>query len=265
MRDSPDLDAAARLLDQGRPEEALDALAGLDAADPEVALLEAGARLDLADGEGCEDALARAAAGLAADEPDLLWLRAELDFRRWRLDAARAGFEALAAVEDSPLAEDRLARLAELAGDDAAAARHDARLARLDPAAAPLAETLDDDAFDAVLERAIAALPAVYREALEGAELVVAPLPEASLCLPGEELETPPDLLGLFVGASALERAEAGGNLVPTPIVYVFQRNLERAVSSVAELEEEARITLYHELGHLLGHDEEGVAEMGLA
>lgn len=265
MRESSHLDAAARLLDQGRPAEALEALAGAAPDDPEAALLEAGALLELGDEAGCRAALERAEERLDPREPDLVWTRAELDFRCWRLDAARAGFEALAAEEESPEVHDRLARLAELAGDDAAAARHDRRLAELDPEAAPLADALDDDAFDAVLERAIAALPSVYREALERAELVVAPFPEPALCLPGSEMETPPDLLGLFVGASDLERAQDGGNLMPTPIVYVFQRNLERAVSSVRELEEEARVTLYHELGHLLGHDEEGVAEMGLA
>lgn len=263
MREASELDAALRLLDEGRPVEALEALRGLDASDPEVALCEAHARLELLEERACLAALGRARAGLDAEDPDLLYVAAELDFRCWRLDAARAGFEALNALEPSFEALDRLARLAELAGDEALAAHYDDQLAELDPESAPLAESLTDEEFDGVLERAIAALPLVYRETLEGAELVVAPFPERELCAPGLELETPPDILGLFVGASQLDRAE-DGHLMPTSVIYVFQRNLERSVSSTLELEEEARITLYHELGHLLGHDEEGVEEMGL-
>lgn len=263
MREASELDAAARLLDQGRPVEALEALRGLDARDPEVALCEAQARLELAEERACREALERARAGLEADDPDLLQLAAEFDFRCWRLDAARLGFEALLAVDPCAEVLDRLARLAELAGDDALAAHYDEQLAELDPESALLAESLSDEEFDGVLERAIAALPLVYRETLEGAELVVAPFPEHELCAPGFELETPPDILGLFVGATQLDRA-ADGHLLPTSMIYVFQRNLERSVSSIEELEEEARITLYHELGHLLGHDEEGVEELGL-
>jgi len=265
MRERSDLDAAARLLDQERPAEALESLRGLDPADPEVALHEAFARLELHQEAECLDALARASVGVDSNDPELRWVRAELEFRCWRLDRARAIFEALQADDPTIDTLDRLARIAELTGDEAAAAQFDRELAELDPDAAPLAETLDEEQFDAVLEHAIGALPLVYREALERAELIVAPLPERELCIPGRELETPPDLLGLFVGATALERTEDGGHLMPTPVIYVFQRNLERFVSSEEELRDEARVTLYHELGHLLGHDEHGVAGLGLA
>jgi len=265
MQERSELDAALRLLDQGRPAEALEALRGLDPADPDVALCEAHARLELLEERACRASLDRALTEPAEADPDWLYLAAELDFRCWRLDAARTAFEALLALEPTPEVLDRLARLADMSGDEALAAGYDERLAALDPDSAPLADSLSDEDFDSVLERAIAALPLVYRETLAGAELIVAPYPERELCAPGLEIETPPDLLGLFVGATQLDRAEDGGHLVPTSLIYVFQRNLERAVSSTSELEEEARITLYHELGHLLGHDEEGVEELGLA
>lgn len=264
MREGSELDAAMRLLDEGRAHEALEALRSLDSGDPEVALCEAHAHLELLEERACKAALDRARSGLDAGDPDLVYLTAELDFRCWRLDAAQVGFEALNAAEPGVEALDRLARIAELKGDERLAAGYDAQLAEFDPDVAPLAEALSDEDFDRVLERAIAALPLVYRETLEAAELVVAPLPERELCAAGFEIETPPDLLGLFVGVSEVDRASEGGHLMPTSMIYVFQRNLERSVTSIEELEEEARITLYHELGHLLGHDEEGVEELGL-
>ena len=75
--------------------------------------------------------------------------------------------------------------------------------------------------------------------------------------------ETPADLLGLFVGTPLVDRSiENTGEMPPT--VFLFQRNLERAARDEAELEREIRITLFHELGHALGFDEDGVEEMGL-
>ena len=73
----------------------------------------------------------------------------------------------------------------------------------------------------------------------------------------------PPDLLGLFVGASHLERCDENP-IDGVARIHLFQRNLERACSDRAELIAELRITLYHELGHLLGFDEHGVDELGL-
>ena len=79
----------------------------------------------------------------------------------------------------------------------------------------------------------------------------------------GDPASTPPELLGLFVGAPNTE-ASADENAELPPRIFLFQRNLERAAKDRAALREEIRVTLYHEIGHLLGFDEEGVAEMGL-
>ena len=80
--------------------------------------------------------------------------------------------------------------------------------------------------------------------------------------IPGAENETPPDLLGLFLGVSLLERSGEHPELPPS--IHLYQRNLERAAVDEEELKEQIRITLYHELGHYLGFDEDGVAELGL-
>jgi predicted Zn-dependent protease with MMP-like domain len=80
---------------------------------------------------------------------------------------------------------------------------------------------------------------------------------------PGDPASTPPELLGLFVGAPNTE-SSADLNAELPPRIFLFQRNLERAAKDRAALREEIRVTLYHEIGHLLGFDEDGVAEMGL-
>ena len=75
--------------------------------------------------------------------------------------------------------------------------------------------------------------------------------------------ETPPDMLGLFVGRNELEIDETAGAQLP-PRIHLFQRNIERACRDPEHLVTEIRKTLYHEIGHMLGFDEEGVAELGL-
>ena len=46
--------------------------------------------------------------------------------------------------------------------------------------------------------------------------------------------------------------------------IYLFQRNLERAAKNRDDLIEQIRITLYHELAHYLGFEEEDMGDLGL-
>ena len=82
--------------------------------------------------------------------------------------------------------------------------------------------------------------------------------------LSGLDLCLPDDRLGLFVGPTIHDLAEDFPAQLP-PSIYLFQRNLERMARDEEHLAEEIRITLFHEIGHLLGLDESGVAELGLA
>jgi len=72
------------------------------------------------------------------------------------------------------------------------------------------------------------------------------------------------DLLGLFEGCSLADpEAETAAHL---PSVRLFVDNLwEFAGGNVRRFRNEVRLTLLHELGHYLGLDEAGVAELGLA
>jgi predicted Zn-dependent protease with MMP-like domain len=67
-------------------------------------------------------------------------------------------------------------------------------------------------------------------------------------------------MLGMFRGPSLRERV--GGELPPA--IFLFQRNLERAARTREELVEQIRVTVLHEVGHLLGLSEEELHERGL-
>jgi predicted Zn-dependent protease with MMP-like domain len=74
-----------------------------------------------------------------------------------------------------------------------------------------------------------------------------------------------PELLGLFTGVPLDRQSQtsAGGELPPR--IYLFKRNLERNVRGTAELAEQIRVTLYHELGHYLGLEEDDLEQAGFA
>jgi predicted Zn-dependent protease with MMP-like domain len=262
-RGTEGVEAAWRALDEGAPEEALRILAGVDRADGERWAAETIAHIDLRDLSAAEKALRRAHGILGPDDPGVLWATAELRLHIWQIEEARAIYEQLDRIERTVPVLERLSLCLELQGDFKAADATLAEAARIDPDGAPMPPRLSPDAFGEVVQEAVGDLPDEFRAAFETMAVVIDPVPDPDLAA-GAEVDTPPDLLGLFLGRSMLERGVADPVELP-PTIFLFQRNLERRCRDRAELREEIRITLYHELGHALGLDEEGLEELGLA
>jgi len=257
------LDEAWNALDAGDPERALELSRAAEEDLPETWVLRATASLDLDDLDGARAAAAKAAELEDADQDvELLCVQAEIALRDWETETAREKLERAGADGDSPFVLAKLALVADLAGDFGRADRLLRDAQRLDAQNFPLPPRLSECEMEAVLRSAIEGLPEAFRRALDHVAVLVEPMPRRELC--GDDLrETPPDILGLFTGASLAERAEGEGFDLP-PTIHVFQRNVERTCTDRAELAEQIRVTLYHELGHYLGFDEEGVADMGL-
>jgi predicted Zn-dependent protease with MMP-like domain len=153
--------------------------------------------------------------------------------------------------------------LAERADDELRARRELAIARRLDPERYPKPVEMSEAEFLDVAQRAVAELDEDIREVLEDTSLFVQPFPADELL---EEADPPldPQILGLFVGRSLLDRSVSESGTMPNAM-YLFQRNLERSVVTRRELEEEIRITVLHEIGHHLGWDEDELEERGLA
>ena len=96
--------------------------------------------------------------------------------------------------------------------------------------------------FEEHVRRALDSLPPEIARKLENVAVVVE-----------DQNREEPDLLGLF---------EGGGDYMPDKVT-IYRIPLEEDFPDPAELEEEIRITVLHELGHYFGIDEDRLADLG--
>jgi predicted Zn-dependent protease with MMP-like domain len=104
--------------------------------------------------------------------------------------------------------------------------------------------------FDQHVERALASLPPQLAEAIRNVEISVE-----------DEHPDDPDLFGLYEGVPLTERGDWAGSLPDR--IRIFRLPLEESFDDPAELEEEIRITVLHELAHYFGIDENRLEELG--
>lgn len=256
------LEAATRALEAGDAELALTE-ASRSSLEAPRALLEVRAYLDLGMLDAARGRLEACARLLGEDDIDVVELEGEVALEAWDLGTATRAFEAVGAVERDPWICDRLALIADHAGDHERAHELLEEARRLDPERPPPVRVAAAE-FDRVVEAALDSLAPQFRERVRHVRVVREPVPFVELVDPRDPGATPPDLLGLFIGPTIHDLAEDFPAQLP-PTIYLFQRNLERMARDEAHLAEEIRVTLFHEIGHLLGLDEDGVAALGLA
>ena len=104
--------------------------------------------------------------------------------------------------------------------------------------------------FDDVVRSALDTLPPHIAAALRNVAVVVE-----------DENAEDPDLYGLFDGVPLTEGGPAPGEL-PNRIA-IYRRPLVEDFPDEAELREEIRVTVLHELGHYFGLDEDRLGELG--
>jgi predicted Zn-dependent protease with MMP-like domain len=115
--------------------------------------------------------------------------------------------------------------------------------------------------FETLVERALASLPPRFARLLEDVAVVIEDTPSpAQAALGGAEDDG--WLYGLYEGVPA---TEWGSDWVALPNkISLFRIPLETDFADPAELEEEVRITVIHELAHHAGIDDERLHELEL-
>lgn len=120
---------------------------------------------------------------------------------------------------------------------------------------------LSPQAFDAVVERALARLPVSIIRLMENVVITVQPRPDRQLLL-DLGLSQDGDLFGYYEGEPLTERRPAEPPLYPD-VIYLFQEPLEAYCQSEEELVTEIEITLIHEIAHFFGLSEEQIEDLG--
>jgi predicted Zn-dependent protease with MMP-like domain/Flp pilus assembly protein TadD len=241
------LERARVLYEQDRFEEVLDALE--DEGSVESRYLVASALFELGEHEEAESVVA---AAVALEElPELRYLEALLALERadpeGALGAARRGVELDPELAEGyqalGLAYTQLGRIEEA---DAAFAR----AAELAPDSYFRPFRLSAEEFDQILDEALAELPEEFEAHLDNVEVAIEDVPDPALVREGTEF----DLLGLYQGRT-IQSVDWG---LPDRVL-LYQRNLENVSPDRETLLEEIRDTLFHEIGHHMGMDEEAV------
>lgn len=116
--------------------------------------------------------------------------------------------------------------------------------------------------FERLVDRAVAAIPAPFRSALDEIALVIADEPTPDQ-LRENGLAPDETLYGLYEGVPL---SEWGADWAPVPNrILVFRLPLEEDFPDPDDLADEVRITILHELAHHLGiGDEDRLAELGI-
>ena len=252
------------LLDDGEAESArraLDELLRRRPDHPDLRIEDATLKLDA--NQPSQALAALAGAERSADPARYFFLRAMAHHELSRFAEAEAdALRALAVHPGDAAAHDLLSRSRDHMGDKEGAAEASEAAAELDPENFPEPLEMSDAEFDALVEKAIADLPDKVREKLDELPVLVQPLPSTEMLT---EADPPlsPDLLGLFVGRHIFSQSHTAVPGAPGAI-FLFRKNLLRACADADELAREIRVTVQHEVGHLMGLDEDELEDWGL-
>ncbi len=119
---------------------------------------------------------------------------------------------------------------------------------------------LGERRFRILVSRALRRLPGSIRERLSNVAIIIEEEPTADH-LAEAGLEPDETLYGLYTGIPLTERTSAYGMVLPDRIT-IFRRPLLEACQSEAELMDEVRRTVLHEIGHFFGLGEAELEEI---
>ncbi len=253
------------LLEEGRLESARIEFATLHQTrpgHPDLRIVDAALSIEEGQAERALNALQ--GAERSADPSMFFHLRALACFELGQFERAREdALRALAIHHDLAEAHDLMSRIYDHLGDDRQAETHAAEACAIDPKSYHRPLEISGEEFDRLVEESLEELPAKIRDRLRELPVVVEPLPRREI-LAADHPPLSPDILGLFVGHNLLEQSHSDPTRLPGAI-YLFRKNLLRVCATRQDLSREIRTTVQHEVGHLLGLDEEDLGRWGLA
>lgn len=119
---------------------------------------------------------------------------------------------------------------------------------------------MSDADFEALVAEGISAIPERFLSRLENIAIVIAdtPTPE-QLAYAGLGERDAMELLGLYEGIPLPERGAEYGMVLPDRITVFKLPTLEEAEGDRERVREIVRDTVWHEIGHYFGYDDEAM------
>jgi predicted Zn-dependent protease with MMP-like domain len=113
--------------------------------------------------------------------------------------------------------------------------------------------------FARVVEEALDSLPQEFRSRIQNVAVLVEDVPPNQTSPePGQKRRL---LLGAFHGVPTTKKSMFDLSMGPDHIV-LYQKNIEAVCSTEAEVRQQIRLTVIHELGHYFGLDEEHLKDV---
>ncbi len=120
---------------------------------------------------------------------------------------------------------------------------------------------MDTEKFERLVARAVQGLPEEFRERLDNIDVMVADEPTLKQ-LSRAERKRGETLLGLYEGVPLPERSQGYGFVVPD-MITIFQRPIEAICKNDAEIIDEIRQVVLHEIAHHFGISDDRLRELG--
>lgn len=120
---------------------------------------------------------------------------------------------------------------------------------------------MNDKEFERYVREGIDAIPGHFIAKLTNVAIVIADLPtEAQLA--ENDISSDAILLGLYEGIPLIERGDSyGGMVIPDKITIFKNSILSEAGSDTEAIRELVRSTVWHEVAHYFGYDDEAIME----
>jgi len=124
-----------------------------------------------------------------------------------------------------------------------------------------LAHHVSKARFEQLVERALAELPPQFAEYLDEVPVEIRDRPTRKQ-LESVGLDEDHLLLGLYDGVPLTQRSVEHSGIRP-PVIYIFREDIQLASRDEADLVQQVRTTVLHEIGHHFGMDEHDLDELG--
>jgi predicted Zn-dependent protease with MMP-like domain len=121
---------------------------------------------------------------------------------------------------------------------------------------------MDRARFIELVREALSDIPSPFMEQLEQIDIVVKTRPSPS-DLEHAGLDPDESMYGFYRGIPLTER-DGAYNMVAPDLIDIYQEPLEEDFPDEADLIEEIRVTVLHELAHFFGIDDDHLEELGM-